>query len=75
MNKKKLLDATLKKMEQLPEEKLREVSDFVEFLLQRREEHALEEGIKQMAAESKSFEFLQEEDDIYTVNDLKEKYK
>jgi hypothetical protein len=62
-------------MKQLPDEKIKEVNDFVEFLLQRREEYALTEGIKQVAAQSKSFEFLEEEDDIYTVNDLKEKYK
>ena len=75
MDKKKLLDSTIKKMKQLPEEKIREVSDFVEFLLQRREEYAVTEGIKQMAAQSNSFKFLEEEGDIYTVNDLKEKYK
>ncbi len=75
MNKKVLLDATIKKMKQLPEDKIREVSDFVEFLLQRREEHVLTEGIKQISSESKSFKFLQEEEDIYTVNDLKERYK
>ena len=75
MNKKDLLDSTIKKMEQLSEDKIREVNDFVEFLLQRREEYVINEGVKQMTSESKSFEFLQEEDDIYTVNDLKEKYK
>lgn len=44
-------------------------------LLQRKAEYALTEGIKQLAAQSKSFDFLEEEDDSYTVNDLKEKYK
>lgn len=75
MSKKDLLDLTIQKMKQLPEEKLREVNDFVEFLLQRKAEYALTEGIKQLAAQSKSFDFLEEEDDSYTVNDLKEKYK
>jgi len=75
MNKKELIDSTLKRMKQLPEDKIREVKDFVEFLLLRKEEQALNEGIKEMASQSKSFQFLEEEDDIYSVNDLKEKYK
>ncbi len=74
MDKKNLLDSTIRKMKQLPEEKIREVNDFVEFLLQRREEHALNEGIRQMASKSKAFGFLDEDEDLYTVNDLKEKY-
>ncbi len=62
-------------MKQLPEDKIREVKDFVEFLLQRREEYMLNEGIKKMTAQSKSYNFLEEDDDIYSMNDLKEKYK
>ena len=75
MNKKELLDSTWKRMKQLPEDKIREVKDFVEFLLQRREEYMLNEGIKKMTAQSNSYNFLEEDDDIYSVNDLKEKYK
>ena len=74
MNKKDLLDSTIKKIQELPEDKIREVADFVEFLLQRREEHVLNEGIQQLVSSSPAFGFLQDEEDIYTVNDLKEKY-
>lgn len=74
MNKKDLLDSTIRKIQELPEDKIREVADFVEFLLLRREEHVLNEGIKQLASSSKVYGFLQEDEDIYTVNDLKEKY-
>lgn len=70
-----MLDSTIKKMKQLPEDKIREVNDFVEFLLQKREEHVLTEGIRQLSSKSKSFGFLKEEEEIYTVNDLKQKYK
>lgn len=74
MNKKDLLDSTIKKIQELPEDKIREVNDFVEFLLQRREEFVLNEGMKELVSSSSSFDFLQEEEDIYTVSDLKEKY-
>lgn len=74
MNKKDLLNLTIKKIQELPEDKIREVNDFVEFLLRRREEYIIDEGIKQLVSTSQSFGFLQEEEDIYTVNDLKEKY-
>ena len=33
------------------------------------------EGIPRITAESKSFDFLNEEEDLYSVNDLEERYQ
>ncbi|MBI3599252.1 MAG: hypothetical protein HY097_01225, partial [Nitrospinae bacterium] len=55
--------------------KVAEVADFTEYLYQKYEEYIFNRGIRKLASESKSFEFLKEEEDLYTVNDLKEKYK
>ncbi|SHI65077.1 hypothetical protein SAMN05444280_104110 [Tangfeifania diversioriginum] len=70
-----IIKKTVKNLNQLSEERLIEVKDFVDFLLKRTEDKLLTEGIQELTSESKSFEYLNDEEDLYTVNDLKEKYK
>jgi len=38
------------------------------------EEHILKKGIQKLEAESESFKFLEKGEELYTVNDIKEKY-
>lgn len=35
----------------------------------------IQEGMQKLSYESKSFDYLNEEEDLYTVNDVKERYK
>lgn len=74
MNKQAIITRTVEAINQLPDDKAAEISDFVDFLLQRYEEHKLTKGIQQLAAESQAFAFLSEEEDLYTEADLKEVY-
>jgi len=74
MSKKELIEKTLAALEKLPVEKVAEVSDFAEFILQRNEDKQITEGIAQLSMQSKSYEFLSEEEDIYTLNDVKAPY-
>jgi len=75
MTRQVLIDKVLKKIKLLPDSKLEEINDFADFLLNRLDDRILTEGIRNMAADSKAFEFLNEEEDLYSVNDLKERYK
>ena len=75
MTRKTLLNRTIDKLSKLPDHKLQEVSDFTDFLLDRIEDQLINEGIQKMTSDSKAFKFLEEEDEIYTVEDLKEKYQ
>lgn len=75
MNRRILIDNVISKIHLLPDYKLREINDFADFLLSRIDEKIIVEGIQEIAADSKTFEFLKEEEDLYTVNDLKERYK
>ncbi len=75
MTREKLIEKTIDRLSKLPDQKLKEVSDFTEFLLSKIEDRYLTEGIQKLAANSKSFKFLDDEDDIYSVSDLKEPYK
>jgi len=74
MNRQILIDNTLNKIRQLPDAKIKEINDFADFLLSRIDDKIIQEGIQKLTSESKAFEFLKDEDDLYTLNDLKEKY-
>jgi len=69
-----LIDNTLNKIRLLPDMKIKEVSDFTDFLLSKIDDKIIQEGIQKLVSESKAFDFLNNEEDLYTVNDLKEKY-
>lgn len=74
MNKQTILKKTMKDISRLPEWRIREVSDFVEFLLQKSEEKELVNDLQSNAAKSKSFHFLEEEEELYNDEDLTEKF-
>lgn len=74
MTRQILIERTINALKQLPQEKAEEISDFADFLFKRYEEKMLSEGIQKMVSTSESFEFLMNEEEIYTVADLKEVY-
>ncbi len=74
MSKKELIEKTLAALKKLPAEKIAEVSDFADFILQRNEDGQITKGIAQLSGQSKSYEFLNEEEDLYTLNDVKAPY-
>jgi hypothetical protein len=75
MSRDALIKVAIDNLSKLSDQKIREVTDFAEFLLSKSEDSMLVEGIQKMASESKSFDFLNDDEDIYTVADLKEIYK
>jgi hypothetical protein len=75
MDRKVLIENIVEKIGHLPDEKIKEVNDFTEFLLSKIEDRLITEGITKLASDSRSFNFLECEEDLYTVNDLKEGYK
>ena len=74
MKRQLIIERTLKAINQLPEDKAQEISDFADFVFKRYEEHELTNGIQKMASESQAFDFLSSEEEIYSVADLKEIY-
>ena len=71
MNRQILIDDTFNKIKQLPDIKIREINDFADFLLSKIDDKIIQEGIPKLTSESKAFEFLKDEEDLYTLNDLK----
>jgi uncharacterized membrane-anchored protein YjiN (DUF445 family) len=74
MTRQLIIERTLKAINQLPEDKAEEISDFADFVFKRYEEQELTNGIQKMVSESQAFDFLTSEEEIYSVADLKEVY-
>lgn len=74
MSKQELIEKTIAALQKLPADKVAEVSDFTDFILQRNEDKEIVAGIERLSAKSKSYKFLDEEEDLYTLNDVKAPY-
>jgi hypothetical protein len=72
MTRQAIIERTIKAINQLPEEKAEEISNFADFIMKRYEEHLLAKGTQQIITNSNAFSFLNEEEDIYSIEDLKE---
>jgi hypothetical protein len=75
VDRKVLIDNVIRKIKLLPDIKIREVNDFADFLLSKIDDKITLEGIQQITSDSKAFDFLKNEENLYSVNDLKEKYR
>jgi hypothetical protein len=62
MTRRLIIERTVNAINQLPEDKAVEISDFAEFIIKRFEEQRLTEGIQNLTSNSQSFSFLAEEE-------------
>lgn len=74
MTRESIIERTVEAIKKLPNDKVVEISDFADFIIKKYEEQLLTENIQQLVTTSESFNFLNEEPEIYSVKDLKEKY-
>lgn len=74
MTKQAIIEKTIRLLNQLPDDKAEEISDFADFIFKKYEESIISEGIQQLSSDSKTFEFLKEEEELYSLKDIKEKY-
>lgn len=75
MDKEVLIKRSLKSLRKLPARRINEVMDFIDFIADKyKDEIDLQKGIQNIVEKSTSFSFLKDEEDLYTLNDLKEKY-
>ncbi len=75
MSREELINDTVEKLRQLSDSRIQEVSDYVSFLASKIDDKIILEGIKTLASSSKSYDFLRNEDDLYQLSDVKEKYQ
>jgi hypothetical protein len=74
MIRQTIIERTLKAINRLPEDKALEILNFADFVFKRYEEQELTKGIQKMVSESQAFNFLNNEEEIYSLADLKEVY-
>ncbi len=75
MSRKQIIDKAVSTINRLPMDKIEEVADFADYILQKIENNSLQNDMEHVMSESTTFDFLCKEDDIYTLADLKERYK
>ena len=74
MTREALIKKTIDNLAKLPDQNLKEVSDFAEFLLSKIENQMITEGIQKLITDSQAFKFLDDEEEIYSSDDLKQRY-
>ncbi|MEX0724048.1 MAG: hypothetical protein WD357_05220 [Gracilimonas sp.] len=75
MTKKELIYKTVETLSKLPQERIQEIDDFASFILKKHEEEVIRKGVQKLSESSGSFDFLEEEEVLYSTDDLKERYK
>jgi hypothetical protein len=74
MTKQTIIDKTIQAINQLPPDKAEEISDFADFVLKKFEEHSIIANIQKIVSDSSTFNFLLEDEELYSVNDIKERF-
>jgi hypothetical protein len=74
MTKQSIIERTVEVINSLPDNKAEEISDFADFVIKRYEDQRLTEELQHVITNSKTFEFLHHEEDLYSEADTKEKY-
>ena len=74
MEREVLVRNTIGKLERLPTKRVQEVNDFVEFIIRKTDDNMITEGLQQLSSVGRTYDFLQEEPELYTVNDLKVRF-
>ena len=75
MNRDILINRTINKITLLPDWRLEEISDYVDFLLKLNNDKEITNDIMKLISSSKSFNFLNNEEDVYDESDLIEKFQ
>jgi len=75
MEREVLMRRTIRKIEQLPTTHVREVNDFVDLVIHRADDSLLTVGLQKLSSFGHVYDFLVNEPELYSVNDLKVNYK
>ena len=74
MTRQAIIERTVEVINQLPQDKAAEIKDFADFMIKKHEEQILTDNIQNFITESDAFNFLHEEECLYSLTDLKERY-
>jgi hypothetical protein len=75
MTREAIIQKTMEVLHALPADKIEEVSDFADYILKTYDDRLLRQGMQALVEKSDTFSFVEEEQELYTIKDLKERYK
>ncbi len=75
MDRQVLIEKAIRYLNRLPEKKAADALGYIESLCEGKDDALLSKGMTRLAEQSKSLAFLDDEEDIYTVSDLRERYR
>ncbi len=70
MNREILINKTISNISLLPDWRIKEVADYVDFLIKLDEEKQITKSITKLTSGSGSFDFLEEEEELYGEQDI-----
>ena len=73
MTKQAIIEHTIDVINQLPDDKAAEIADFADQLIREQEELHFNNDVQKFAS-GQSFDFLKDEENLYTESDLKKVY-
>lgn len=68
MTRQAIIERTVEVINRLPDEKATEISDFAEYIMMKYEEQSLLLNIQQLVSNSDAFDFLRDEEDLYSLS-------
>ena len=74
MTKQAIIEHTIEVINQLPDDKAAEIAEFADLLIKQQSEMIAFDIDVQSFASGNSFDFLKDEEDLYSDDDLKEAY-
>jgi len=74
MSRTEIIEKTVNALNKLPESMGEEVADFADFMVKKTEEQFMQSGIQHSIENSGAFAFIKDEEDLYSIDDLKEKF-
>ena len=74
MKRQAIINRTVEVINLLPPDKASEISDFADFVIKKYDEQLITEHIQNLVSKSEVFNYLHEEEELYNVKDLKERY-
>jgi len=74
MEREVLVKKMLGNIKKLPTPRIREVNDFMEFIIQKTDDVLITEGLQKLSLSGQTYDFLNDEPELYSINDLKVKF-
>lgn len=75
MTREAIIQKTMQVLSALPADKIEEISDFADYILRKYDDQVLQQEMQTLVEQSDTFDFIKEEEDLYSIDDLKERFK